>query len=105
MAAEGAETLQGGQIGLQIGPGSRPAKSVQQGVVDEPMLGGEFGGGMAGDPAADLLGLRQDAVHPQLPESVGAQYPGQAAADDEHVGIQVFLQGPVVGQGGSLQPQ
>ena len=50
--------------GGEVEPGGLPVKLLHQPLINEPVLGGELGGGVLGDPGAERAGLHQGAVYP-----------------------------------------
>ena len=62
-------------IGLPVKLCGLGAESLNQFMINQPVLGGDFGGGTAGSAAADASGFYQGAVHIRLPQQIGAQDP------------------------------
>ena len=92
MAAQGAVSAQRFLLGCQIPTGTLHTKPGDELVVDEPVLDGEFGGGILGDAAADGVCLCQYIRHPGLMQLVGAQKPRHASADNEYIGLDIPVQ-------------
>lgn len=84
--------LEGGLVGGEVLPGTVHAEPPDELVVDQPVLAGEFCGGVFGDAAAQGLGLHQHIGHPGTVQPVGAQHPRHAAADDQHISAHIAVQ-------------
>ena len=89
----GPNAVQRRRIGIQTGPGPLRPKPFEQLVEYQPVLGGELGGGVFGDAAADPSGLRHHAPQPGLCQLMGAQQPRQPAANHQSVGADIPAQG------------
>ena len=86
------------EIGLEVKPGPVLTQSVEQFRSLQPVLSGDLGGGAEGDAAADGVTLHQQTVHAGLLKIIGAEHAGDSAADDEHIGVHIALQGRKTGQ-------
>ena len=93
LAAELPVLPEGSLLGGEIQPGALWAVLPEELAIDQPMLAGDFGGGVSRDAAAQGFGLRQDIGNPGAVQLVGAQDPRHAAADDQNIGAAVPLQG------------
>ena len=60
-------------------------------VIDKPVLGGNFRRGILCDTGADAAGFQKNIIYPGFLQGLGAENAGNAAADDEHVGLSVSL--------------
>ena len=89
--AQGSVALQCRNIGLQIEPGFFRSESLNELVVDQTVLGGDFGRGAPRSSAADPAGFHKDAVHPGLGKLVRTQQTRYPSADDQHICRQVSI--------------
>ena len=86
--------LQGGLLCGEILPGAVHAELPDELVMrSQPVLAGDFGGGVSGDAAAQGFGLHQHIGDSGVVQEIRAQNPRHAAADDQHIGAQIALQG------------
>ncbi len=89
---QGAVGGEGGQVGFQVLAGGGFALLAEEAVVNQAVLGGDFGRGVAGCAAADGIGLQQQAVGPGFTEEMGAEEARDAAANDEDFRFPVAFQ-------------
>ena len=61
-------------------------------MIDQAVLRRDFGRGIAGNTAADPVGLNQRMIHPGPGQPLGAQKPRQSAAYDQHIRFQFAVQ-------------
>ena len=103
-AGEFPEPLHSPEICLQIAFCLVRASAADQVGIEDVVLGGKHGGGALGDAHADAVPLRQHAVHPSVPQLPQAQHARHSAADHQHPGAQVPLQGRETGRLHALCP-
>ena len=84
--------LKGRLVGIKILFGPVKVKLTDELVINEPVLGCDFGGRIFGDAAADGLCLRQHIGDPGLVQQVSAQDSRHTAPDDQHVRFNVLIQ-------------
>ena len=89
---------QGPPVGLQVQPGFFRAEFPEKFAVNQAVLERELGGGVPRRAAAEAVRLHQGAVHPRPVQPIGAQQSRQAAADHQHVRLQVSVQGSKLGR-------
>lgn len=77
----------------------------RQAPIDQPVLAGDFRGGVSGDPAAQRLGLHQHIGDDGAVQEIRAQNPRRAAADNQDAGAQIPLQGRKARPPPGLLPQ
>ncbi|MGY3334573.1 hypothetical protein ACVW0K_000672 [Streptomyces filamentosus] len=89
--------------GVPLGPGvpGRRLRAVlpAQAVVAQPVQGGQFAGGVAGDPRRDPAGLQHHHPAPGQGQSAGGAQTGDPRAHDDHVGVEVAGEGRTGGAG------
>lgn len=85
--------LEGGLLRGEVLPGAVHAELPDELVIDQSVLAGDFGGGVPGDAAAQGFGLRQRIGDSGAVQEIRAQNPRHTAADDQHIGAQLALQG------------
>jgi hypothetical protein len=90
------DPLQRGQLAEPVRPGGVGAEPAHQVGVDQPVLGGHLGRGVAGDPLQQLPGLDEGDREPGLFEQVSGGDPGDTAA--EHSDVDVGELGPRPGR-------
>ena len=90
--AQGAVLFQRLKVQAQVFGGLFYPKPADQRIVQQPVLGCNFGGGVPGGAAADAVRFHQDAGNARLFQFIGAQQPSQPAADNQHIGSTVSRQ-------------
>ena len=79
-------------VGLQIQPRGLLAPGLDEFLIDQPVLDGDFCSGVPGNAPTGLPCLHQQIILPHAFQHMGAQQPCHAAADDQHPGAFVPLQ-------------
>ena len=92
-------------VSIQIQPGLFYAECADQPVINQAVLGGDFGRGVAGDATADPIRLHQRTIHMRVRQLARAQKPRDATANDQHVGLDVRCQRFKFGHLKGLPPQ
>ena len=92
-------------VSRQIQPCLLRAEPPDQLVVEEPVLGGDFGGGALGCAAADMIRLYQQDLCPCLGQFPGAEQACQPAADYQNVCPHFTPQAGKAGHGALLCPK
>ncbi|MPM81896.1 hypothetical protein SDC9_128953 [bioreactor metagenome] len=103
--AQLAVALQRLLVGAQVQPSRCRIKLPDQFIVEQPVLGGNFGGGVFGNAAAEPIGLHQHIVHTGLLQQIRTQNSRQTAADDQHVGTYIFFKTIKAAYGRRFFPQ
>ena len=91
-------------VGLPVQPRLFGAEFPDQLVVEQPVLGGDFGGGVFGDSAAHRFRFRKKVGDAVLMQHVCAQNARHSAADNQHVGFGVLPQRCKTGARGCALP-
>ena len=92
-------------VGVVVLPCALRPQAMQKLVIDQAVLRCELGRRPRGDAAADAPRLDQRIAHASLLQPVGAQHAAQAAADDEHVRLQVTAERRKGRRGYAVRPQ
>ena len=86
LPAQRPEVGKGGFVGLKISFRGFQTELLRDPAVDQTVLGGDFGGGAAGDTRGDGFPFRHHAGNTCLLQCISAQQPRHAAADHQHPG-------------------
>ena len=100
-----AQRLQTHPVGLQIALGPGFALGLQKGMINQAMLGGDFGAGSAGGAAGNGRGLRHHAGQTCLLQGPGAQDARHTGADDQYVRFCLPPERGKIGQMAGVHPQ
>ena len=84
--------LKGRFVGAEVLFCPVKAECTDQLIIDQSVLGCDFGGGMPGDAAAQGLCLRKHIGDAGLMQQISAQNSRHAAADDQHMAFDVPIQ-------------
>ena len=104
LPAQGPVPLQSLQVGPQVQPGALQPQDLDHFAAEQPVLGGELGGGVSGGAGAQPIRLCQGTVDARPVEQHGGQDARHTAADDQHIHMQRMVQGGKLGQGGGFLP-
>ena len=80
------------QVCVEIQRGQPAPKFFQQLVVQKAVLGCDLGGGVLRNAAADPVGFCQNHIYTCILQHLGAQDPGDPAADHQHIRFPVTLE-------------
>ena len=94
--------------GLQVSPGvlsgGLDADVLDQGMVFQPVLGGQLGGSTGSLTAADAVRFQQDDADALSAQQMGGEQPGDASSNDSGVGLDMSLQPWIRGKGNGFGP-
>lgn len=91
-------------VSIQIQLSLLYTKSADKPVIDQTVLGGDLGRGVAGDATADPISLHQHIIYIRVRQLARTQKARDPAADDQHVGSDVRSQRIKFGYLKSLPP-